>query len=338
MRSSLSVHLRQSDEHGALPFHAGCPICRDERLAGTLPAARLLPPRGSAALAAGVLALSVAAPPVTLAQGPDQPREGTIEPDAPVEDSAHSPDFDPGGPSAVLPDELEPASPEAPALDVSELDGPLEQESDTDFEPPVDTQGEEGGVPGVGPSAPAVQPPPAATEGTPPAELPGAPPAEQPEAVSSPIAGEDENASRTDRLRKKTDRHTGRSGRDRAEDAGEATVLSESAAAEPAAPTGGEPVAPIAEAAPSAPGTVEAPATSGTPTRVEPSDRIDSRDRTYVVREGDSLWSVAADRLGGDASVAEIAREVNRLWELNRERIATGDPDLVLVGTRLMLR
>ncbi len=56
------------------------------------------------------------------------------------------------------------------------------------------------------------------------------------------------------------------------------------------------------------------------------------------MREGDSLWSVAADRLGGDATVAEIAREVNRLWELNRERIATGDPDLVMVGTRLMLR
>ena len=36
--------------------------------------------------------------------------------------------------------------------------------------------------------------------------------------------------------------------------------------------------------------------------------------------------------------MAAIAREVNRLWELNRERIGTGDPDLVMVGTRLMLR
>ena len=67
-------------------------------------------------------------------------------------------------------------------------------------------------------------------------------------------------------------------------------------------------------------------------------DRIDRRDRVYVVREGDSLWSIAADRLGDDASVAAIAREVDRLWELNRERIATGDPDLLRVGTRLVLR
>ena len=82
----------------------------------------------------------------------------------------------------------------------------------------------------------------------------------------------------------------------------------------------------------------------GTAAAVEPSapgaagDRLGRGERVYVVRAGDSLWSIAADRLGGEPSVAAIAREVNRLWELNRERIATGDPDLVMVGTRLMLR
>ena len=42
--------------------------------------------------------------------------------------------------------------------------------------------------------------------------------------------------------------------------------------------------------------------------------------------------------LGDDASVAKIAREVNRLWELNSDRIGTGDPDLLMVGTKLVLR
>ena len=41
---------------------------------------------------------------------------------------------------------------------------------------------------------------------------------------------------------------------------------------------------------------------------------------------GESLWSIASDLLGDGASVAGVAREVNRLWELNEDRIATGRP------------
>jgi nucleoid-associated protein YgaU len=62
------------------------------------------------------------------------------------------------------------------------------------------------------------------------------------------------------------------------------------------------------------------------------------RGHTYTVRPGDSLWSIARRLLGQGASPADIAREVSRLWELNRERIATGDPDLLMVGTKLRLR
>jgi nucleoid-associated protein YgaU len=58
----------------------------------------------------------------------------------------------------------------------------------------------------------------------------------------------------------------------------------------------------------------------------------------YVVRPGDSLWSIAKRLLGRDASVAAIAREVARLWEMNADRIATGDPDLLPVSTKLGLR
>jgi hypothetical protein len=36
--------------------------------------------------------------------------------------------------------------------------------------------------------------------------------------------------------------------------------------------------------------------------------------------------------------VDRVAREVHRLWRLNRDRIGTSDRDLLLVGTRLALR
>jgi hypothetical protein len=47
---------------------------------------------------------------------------------------------------------------------------------------------------------------------------------------------------------------------------------------------------------------------------------------------------IATDMLGHDATTAQVAREVHRLWSLNRKRIATGDPDLLPVGTTLVLR
>jgi Tfp pilus assembly protein FimV len=65
---------------------------------------------------------------------------------------------------------------------------------------------------------------------------------------------------------------------------------------------------------------------------------IAGRERFHVVSRGESLWSIASDLLGDKSSVARIAREVGRLWELNKQRIGTGDPDLLLVGTRLRLR
>jgi hypothetical protein len=39
--------------------------------------------------------------------------------------------------------------------------------------------------------------------------------------------------------------------------------------------------------------------------------------------------------LPDDASPAQIAREVNRLWERNNDRIGTGDRNLLMAGTRL---
>jgi len=57
----------------------------------------------------------------------------------------------------------------------------------------------------------------------------------------------------------------------------------------------------------------------------------------YRVRAGDSLWSIATRLLGEAASPAQIDAMVDRLWRVNADRIATGDPDLIRPGTVLVL-
>ena len=59
--------------------------------------------------------------------------------------------------------------------------------------------------------------------------------------------------------------------------------------------------------------------------------------RIRIVRPGESLWSIAQDLLGSDASAMRVAAEVARLWELNRDRIPSGDPNLIAVGQQLKL-
>ena len=67
------------------------------------------------------------------------------------------------------------------------------------------------------------------------------------------------------------------------------------------------------------------------------SKAADTSGSTYLVRAGDSLWSIARERLAPGASAAQIAREVDRLWRLNAPRIGSGDPSQIQVGTRLTL-
>lgn len=56
---------------------------------------------------------------------------------------------------------------------------------------------------------------------------------------------------------------------------------------------------------------------------------------TVTVARGDSLWSIARRHARAGASNAALHREVLRLWHANEHRIGTGDPDLILPGTRL---
>jgi nucleoid-associated protein YgaU len=73
------------------------------------------------------------------------------------------------------------------------------------------------------------------------------------------------------------------------------------------------------------------------PSRTPPPSRELAVGSSYRVQPGDSLWSISAARLGPGASAARIAHEVDRIWSLNRDRIASGDPDLIHVAERLRL-
>jgi nucleoid-associated protein YgaU len=55
---------------------------------------------------------------------------------------------------------------------------------------------------------------------------------------------------------------------------------------------------------------------------------------TVVVRPGDTLWSLAAGRLGRQASPAQVAREWPRWYALNRVVIGS-DPDRIRPGQRV---
>jgi hypothetical protein len=75
-------------------------------------------------------------------------------------------------------------------------------------------------------------------------------------------------------------------------------------------------------------GTSDAPA--------PPRRQADESPATLVVEPGDSLWSIAQQRLGAGATPGQIAEEVDRLHALNRGRMGE-DPNLLLAGQELLV-
>jgi hypothetical protein len=341
--ASLSSHLHAVDGHAWLPFHPDCPMCRDERLVGTLSSAGPTSTRAQAAVAASVLVFGATAP-VAVAAESDSEQDGT----AAVTQTASgdsSVDFDPGGASDDLPAQA-PALPETAAAPVAGNDDTagIDQQPKTNTDDPVVDQGD-GSVtasttsqapteaaPPDGTSAPAsdqtaaqqsaapaAQTTTAAPEATPPAATPSPEPAPSTSAadVAQPNAARSAPKVRGRRHRRHAERRSIRL----------VVHHTQIATARTAATT--------TTTAPAAPATA---AESAVPTSVPAVGRAKPGDRTHIVGAGESLWSIASDLLGRDASPARVAREVHRLWQLNRSRIATGSPDLLMVGTTLRLR
>jgi LysM domain len=337
--ASLTAHLVESGGHGRLDFHPSCPVCCRERLFGSLAYGAVVSRRTQAALASGVLALSAAGPPVAMAQEPDQQLEGGSGAGQPQGggETGSGAVVAPGSDSSagtVPPTEVVP--PAAPDLDPltppDTDDGSLLQEV-----VPVDTEPievpstspappprvDEDGAPEAGPVLPQPAPEPGIAEPDSPAEAPEQlrPPAEAEgsEALDSPEpSAPTEHPADTVRPKE-------------AAEPKPRVAPQPSAADTPTAPAEAEPVG-----APSAEEPVQiAPASDPAST---PAPASTPQGRFLVVQPGDSLWAIAKRLLGPHASPAEIARKVNRLWELNRERIGTGRPDLLLVGTKLRLR
>jgi hypothetical protein len=295
--SSLSVHLRIPEDHSGLPFHPSCPVCRRDRLAGTLEGDEIVSRRTQAAIAVGLLAFSgVGGPATAVAAGPDEDIDGSAEviqaPDPTADLDETTAAWSDGGEA--------PPEDEAPALGPESDDGSMESTREAAEEPLVE-------------AADDVEDPAVVTE---PASEPvalAAPPAEEPTAATEPTA--------SDGIRVDTAKRATR----------ERSVARTKPAVQPrvvAAP------APVVAPAPTSAVTVRVVAGANDKTVA----RATSGTRFHIVQRGESLWSIASDRLGERAGAAGIAREVDRLWELNEDRIASGSPDLLYTGIRLRLR
>jgi hypothetical protein len=251
-----------------------------------------------AAVLSVALALGTVSPAAALASEVDSEGEGTASPDA-IEGG-------PGEAEETVLEEVAGSVTEGGSEDSSE-GPPVESEPQVESEmPAVAPEEVSGSVGKVVPEAeaPAPEEPPATTESGPayePVPPPAAPVENQTLSAPSRAAGEPATEQQSSEFQ---------------------TATSHS----PSPPEPG-------------PSEEEPPATQ--PVAV-PAERLDSggslagRD-VHTVAPGECLWSIAAAMLPAGASNAEVAAEVRRLWNLNASRIGTGDPDLLMVGTKLVL-
>jgi LysM domain-containing protein len=312
--SSLSEHLATIEGHARLRFRGDCPLCRAERLNGSVAPAPLVSRRAQAGLAAAVLmASSAGAPAVAVAQKePDVEHEGQA-PDAVVPgdvggDQAIDPEFDPGG--ALSPDvggqtDDGAVSDEGEAVEGDVVIDPVALEEQRE-----DAIGPTTGDPSPnhddrrGPAAQPDDP-----QGAPPVETPAR---QDRGAVSAPPAHLVEPGSRADNRNRSA----------------EYWIVADRREPDPpsTAPSSAMPAA-------ATPPVVVTPASADS-AAAQPSRRA----TRHVVQPGETLWSIARELLGPRATVAAIAREVQRIWDLNADAIASGDPSLIVPGQVLVLR
>jgi LysM repeat protein len=76
--------------------------------------------------------------------------------------------------------------------------------------------------------------------------------------------------------------------------------------------------------------------TTATTSTVTTSQSAYEPAAALVIEPGDSLWAIAQERLGPEATPQQVAEETGRIYGLNRERIGE-DPNLILPGQELLL-
>ena len=265
------------------------------------------------ALTGALLALAAVAPGVSIAAEPDSSQEGISAPEQVPDLETDSPGFDPGG-ETDLPFDSGPPPGAAPQ-DVSPEEGPIESEPTDDPEgriaPFIEPE-----APGAGSEEDVAEPP---VEATPPSPAPApSAPGELPDtAVPAPSLATQTLAAEPGSVpRSKHQRWT-------------VTV----------------PIAPAPAPTVDTSAGLDAPAGSGATAVQAATATSTGRQATpergasvHIVQPGESLWSIAEALLPPGASAMSVAAEVAQLWELNRDRIPSGDPDLIAVGQRLLLR
>jgi resuscitation-promoting factor RpfA len=375
--SSLQEHLDRHDRADAkLAVRRDCPVCRGERVLGQLPSTSLVPPRACAAVTALALVTSTVAPGTVLAdrQGVAVPAPPSPPPppanvqaagggaapadadSAPAERPAASAhDNDAPARHEGLPTEGTPAPPPSPASGNEAVDGVTGSAGpsvahaatggDTTANDPPAASADHRTNTGSGSGDAATGSPPPAHSGDPAAAAAPAPPpaASAPTPAPSQVATGPAAATAPSRAshrpaRRRTTEHPHAAAAP-VRPHGTSPATSTSGTEPPHARTAHRGTASSAGTARVGPtGAVKPQPAAAQPSSSETHQHADiETPSTYRVQPGDSLWRIAARHLGPDATTAQTAREVNRLWELNQQRIGTGNPDLIFPGQTLSM-
>jgi hypothetical protein len=299
---------------------------------------RIASRRTRAAALSVALAVTSTVPAGAVAQEPDQEREGSAPPEQLTgPESIADPDFDPGGDDTQLEIDV------GPAADGGEHDSgdgePVETDPAYDPDAPTPPPADEQPSPDALSPGDETSPPPAAPTPTPtppraPTPVPSpTPETDPPPAAPTPTADDHESSAHHDRPARLKPRPNRRP----LESNGNGRARARRHTIEPSAP---EPVAATPPPTASVPVAATPTATASTATAPDASGTARPArqgDRAHIVQRGESLWMIASDLLGPNASDAQLVAESNRLYQLNRERIGP-DPNLIVRGTVLRLR
>jgi resuscitation-promoting factor RpfA len=279
------------------------------------------------ALTSGLLSLAAVVPGASIAAEPDRLQEGGVTPEHGQDLEADSPAFDPGGDTDLPFDTGAPApSPQESSPDAAPLETEPADDPDGRLAPLAAPEAEVPGAPEDAPVAPVETqptPPPAPGFAIEPPPSNATAPAPTPASPSPPQSLGAEPGSRPEPHR------------------GRLWAVVRAAPADNAVP---RQLPTLGTGVSGEPGPAEATADTGPVMAAAEVDRseldrssVAQGARFHLVESGESLWSIAEDLLGPDATAMSIAAEVARLWELNHDRISSGDPDLIAVGERLRL-